>query len=103
MRGGGDDVRVLKGLLEKLRGDQATRVCHVSHQVGTSLGAACGGINKANMSAARSYLVGNVAKALVVPVTGVGGATADEQLGAKVERPLLKGVVVHIARLIDYD
>lgn len=55
-------------------------VCHVCHQV-------------------RSDLVGNLTQPLVVPITGVGGPTGDNQLRPEVQSLLLKLVVVQVAGL----
>ena len=47
-----------------------------------------------------THLIGNLTHALVVPLTAVSRATADDQLGLVLQRQLLHLVVVHAASLL---
>ena len=76
----GDDVSVLHRVLQQASCDQTSRVSHIDQQDGT-------------------YCVGDLAHALVVPLTAVGRTTTDDQLRLVLQGQLLHLVVVHAARL----
>jgi hypothetical protein len=60
LRGGGDNVAELEWRALLSSSDQTRDVGHVAHEVGT-------------------LSIGNLPETSIVPVTGVGGSTADEQ------------------------
>mmetsp|Transcript_18526 Transcript_18526/g.33684 ORF Transcript_18526/g.33684 Transcript_18526/m.33684 type:complete len:256 (-) Transcript_18526:42-809(-) len=80
MGSGGDDVGMLKGRLKFTCGDETTDVGHVHHQK-------------------RANFVANGAETGVVPVTGVRGGSADDELRTEFEGLLLKAVVIDVAGL----
>lgn len=75
-----DEVTVVEGVLLDLSGNETRDMGHVHHEVGT-LG------------------VGNLAKAGVVPVTGVGRGTANDEARLEEVGLLLEEVVVNEAGL----
>ena len=77
----GDDVGVLKRVVEQSGSDESGGVCHVDHEQGADL-------------------VGDLTHALVVPVAGVGRGTADDQFRTLAEGHFFHLVVVHAARLL---
>jgi hypothetical protein len=62
--GGGDDIGEVEGVSNLLSSDEAGEMSHVAHEEGTDL-------------------VGDVTELLVVPITGVSGAAADDDLGTE--------------------
>lgn len=74
--GGGDNIAVFEGRLGLLSGNETGDVGHVGHEVGT-------------------VLVGDLAEAGIVPLTGVGRGTADENLGAEELGVLLESVKIN--------
>ena len=76
MRCRGDDMGVFHRVVEQSGSDESGGVSHVDHEQ-------C------------PYLVGDLAHALIVPLTAVGRATADDQLGFVFQSELLHVVVVH--------
>jgi hypothetical protein len=79
--GGGDDVAVFKRVVEELGSDEAAGVGHVAEEEGPDA-------------------VGDGAKSFVVPVTGVGGSSANEDLGQEDLGLGFEGVVVDEAGLV---
>lgn len=73
--GGGDNVAVLEGRVSLLASNKTRDVGHVAHEVG-------------------AVLVSNLAEAGIVPLTGVGRGTADEDLRAEELGVLLKSVEI---------
>ena len=73
--GGGHNIGVLEGRGNDTSGDQTRNVSHVDDEVGANL-------------------IGNLAHALVVNQTAVGGGTGDQTLGAVHLGVTLKSVVV---------
>ena len=78
MGGGGDDVSVFDRVLQEAGGDEAGGMGHVDPEDG-------------------AYLVGNLPHPLVVPLAGVGGGAADDELGPALEGFALHLVIVHAA------
>lgn len=78
--GGGDNIGVLEGGGDDLGGNETRDVSHIDNEVGTDR-------------------VGNLAHALVVDETAVGGGTGNEDLGAVEDGVLLESVVVNDAGL----
>lgn len=74
--GGGDDIGVLEGRGDDTGSNQTGDVGHINDEVGTDL-------------------VGDLAHALVVDQTAVGGGTGNQALGAVHLGVLLQGVVVN--------
>lgn len=62
--GGGHNVAVGEGIVDALGGDETADVGHVAHEQS-------------------SDAIGDAAEAGIVPITGVGAGTADEDLGAE--------------------
>ena len=81
VRGGRDDVRVVKGGRDELGRDQPADVRHVREKV------RAGGIR-------------NLAEATVVDQTGVGGGAAHDQLGAEELRAPSNALHVNVASLL---
>ena len=81
MGGRGDDVRPLHGILQQTGCDESCGVSHVYHQQGT-------------------HLVGNLAHPLVVPLTAIGRATADDELGFVLQGEGFHLVIVHTPCLL---
>lgn len=75
-RRGGDDVTVLKGVVELLSSDETRGVSHVAHQPST-------------------LPRGDLLQTLVVPVSGVGRGTTDEKTGLEDLGLLGKRLVVN--------
>ena len=76
--GGSDDVRVLDRVFQETGGDEAGGMGHVDPEDG-------------------AHLVGDLAHAFVVPLAGVGGGAADDELGLALEGLALHLVIVHAA------
>jgi hypothetical protein len=74
--GGGDDIGILEGGGDDLSGDKTRDVSHIDNEVSTDG-------------------VGDLAHALVVDETAVGGGTGNQNLGAVEDGVLLEGVVVN--------
>ena len=81
MGGRGHDVCIFYGVLQQTGSNQTGGVSHINHQQS-------------------AYLVGNLTHTLVVPLTAVGRATADNQLRLVLEGQLLHLVIIHTTGLL---
>ena len=79
--GSGDDVGILDRVVQQAGSDKSCRVSHIHHKDS-------------------AYLVCDLTHPLPVPLTGISGSTADNQLGLVLEGSLLHLVVVHTAGLL---